>query len=219
MMDPTLSRSQKQQQMIVLQRTYGEELLTLVRYVPVYDERSGRVVSFDSYTRSRAQEYDVAPGSPLAVDPVGASMRIYFDPSVENIVFLTGVGMTPGQREAALKQYQAEQRERDRRVEQLSQELERSWQQIQKQGSQAADEAKRQAEEISRLAKERIGEDYDQIRREAEDVFLDLKQGTDEQLQEIQDQMDDVMEDLDEELEDLNDELENLQKSLQNLFP
>ena len=41
--------------------------------------------------REMAESYDSEPGSPLDRDPVGATMKILFDPSPENIRRMTGL--------------------------------------------------------------------------------------------------------------------------------
>ncbi len=93
MKNSTLSDNQKADQLRVLQRTYGEELLTtVIRYVPVYDDQTGSFLSFDSYMRRFAsQEGYSTTAAPIEQDPVGAGMSLFFNPSVENIQRMLGL--------------------------------------------------------------------------------------------------------------------------------
>ncbi len=94
----------------VLQDEVGQETLTLIlRYVPVVDREEKTVQSFDSYMRELAGSYDSGRGSPIDRDPVGATMRIFFDPSPETISAMTGIGLSDSERRRASRQYGSEQ--------------------------------------------------------------------------------------------------------------
>ena len=90
----SLSRQQKQDRVRVIQQNYGQGVLTaVIRHVPVYDEASGQMVTFDTYMRNMAGEYSYNSGAPMDLDPVGAALRIFFDPSTETVQSMTGIGM------------------------------------------------------------------------------------------------------------------------------
>jgi hypothetical protein len=93
MSDPSLSREERTERVRVLQRNYGEETVAWVmRFVPAYDPNTGSIVSFDSYMRSFASEFgDSSVDAPIEQDPVGASLRIFFDPSEETINEMLGL--------------------------------------------------------------------------------------------------------------------------------
>jgi hypothetical protein len=135
-----LSTEQKQEQIRVLQRTLGEELVvTVIRYVPVYDPAVGTYVTFDEYMRDFAKQYtgQVVPGSPLYHDPVGAAARIFLSPDVPTMLVtiaqMSGVGMSEEERQQAYQQYLEENEKREarnqKRIEAWQQALERKRQQ------------------------------------------------------------------------------------------
>lgn len=97
MSNNTLSDAQKRERLRVLQNSYGEEVVTtIMRYVPVYDSERGKLVSFDSYMRGMASNFGYSSSnSPIEQDPVGASISIFFDPSVENITQQLGLDDWP----------------------------------------------------------------------------------------------------------------------------
>jgi hypothetical protein len=91
--DPKLSDAQKREQIRILQSSVGEELFaTVIRYVPVYDSESGKFYSFDSYMRLFASEQGHSTNqAPIEIDPVGAGLSIFFNPSVDNIQKMLGL--------------------------------------------------------------------------------------------------------------------------------
>lgn len=93
MQDRRLSDNQKADKLRILQRTFGEELLTtVIRYVPVYDDQTGSFLSFDSYMRRFAsQEGYSTTRAPIEQDPVGAGMSLFFNPSIDNIQRMLGL--------------------------------------------------------------------------------------------------------------------------------
>jgi hypothetical protein len=94
MSDQALSDFQRRERIRIRQHEYGEEVVTTVlRWAPVYDPERGRFVSFDNYMRGVASEFGYSgTGAPIEQDPIGASMSIFFDPSVENITEVLGLG-------------------------------------------------------------------------------------------------------------------------------
>lgn len=92
MSDSKLTYVQKQEKVRILQRNFGEEAVaTVIRYVPVYDEDSKTIMSFDSYIRKFAGE--IAPStssSPIEQDPTGAAWRIFNDTSEDTIKKMLG---------------------------------------------------------------------------------------------------------------------------------
>jgi hypothetical protein len=93
MSDNTITPQEKQERMRVLQRNYGEELVTTVmRYVPVYDSQRGQFISFDRYMREFQSEMgSPQSGAPMDRDPIGSAMKIFFDPSPETINEMFGL--------------------------------------------------------------------------------------------------------------------------------
>ncbi len=92
MRDPYLSEAEKRDQIRIHQGTYGEEVVAwVVRMVPVY-QGDGSFVSFDQWARDFSSTYGSTSGkAPIDRDPVGASLSIFFDPSVENITEQLGL--------------------------------------------------------------------------------------------------------------------------------
>jgi hypothetical protein len=87
-----MTRNQKEDQFVVLQRKYGEELIaSIMRRVPIYEATSERFISFDSYMRGFNEEFGSGSSAPIETDPVGAGMRIFFDPSAETIEEMLGL--------------------------------------------------------------------------------------------------------------------------------
>ena len=100
----------RRQQLRVLQDEVGQETLTLVlRYVPIVDLETKSVQTFDSYMRDMAGSYGGDADSPMDRDPVGATMRIFFDPSPETISAMTGMGLSDSQRQEASRRYETTQ--------------------------------------------------------------------------------------------------------------
>ncbi len=93
MADTRLSDSEKRDRMRVLQRNYGEETVAWVmRFVPVYDADDKRFYSFDTYMRDLSSSYgSPSSGAPIEKDPVGASLKIFFDPSADTITEMLGL--------------------------------------------------------------------------------------------------------------------------------
>lgn len=78
--------------MRVLQNNLGEEVIaTIMRYVPVYDDEIRKWTTFDSFINNVTQGYESQPGSPIETDPIGAGLRIFFDPSISTIETMTGI--------------------------------------------------------------------------------------------------------------------------------
>ena len=107
--DPSESDDSRRQKLRVLQDDVGDEALTLVlRYVPIIDSETDTVQTFDSYMRELAGDYSSASGSPIERDPVGATMRIFFDPSVETIQAMTGFGLSQNEQRDVSRRYERE---------------------------------------------------------------------------------------------------------------
>jgi hypothetical protein len=89
---PGLTSEQRQERVAQMQSSWGAELLaTAVRFVPVYDDRSGSWQSFDSW--SRQQVGGSGSDAPFAQDPVGSTVRMLFDPSAQNISRQLGIDL------------------------------------------------------------------------------------------------------------------------------
>lgn len=89
---PGLSTEERHERVTQLQSSWGAELLaTAVRLVPVYDDRTGSWQSFDSW--SRQQTSGSGSDAPFADDPVGSTVRMLFDPSVQNISRQLGIDL------------------------------------------------------------------------------------------------------------------------------
>ena len=121
----SLSRQQKQDRVRVIQQNYGQGVLTaVIRHVPVYDEASGQMVTFDTYMRNMAGEYSYNSGAPVDLDPVGAALRIFFDPSTETVQSMTGIGMLEAEVAQASQQYLLEKRKSQSQLSGLVQAVE-----------------------------------------------------------------------------------------------
>jgi hypothetical protein len=92
--DSTLSAEQKQSKLRVYQDSLGTEVLAaFIRSVPVYDTDKKEFSSFDSYVRNLAGASSIDVSStPFERDPVGASIRIFMDPSESTISEMLGLG-------------------------------------------------------------------------------------------------------------------------------
>jgi hypothetical protein len=91
--DRYMTDTQKAEKIRILQRNFGEEVITtVIRYVPVYDTETSGFISFDSYMRRLAsQEGHSTSSAPIEQDPVGAGLSIFFDSSVDNIMAQLGL--------------------------------------------------------------------------------------------------------------------------------
>ena len=100
----------RREKMRILQQEVGHEKITLLmRYLPIVDLENGTVETFDNYVRNVASSYDAGTGSPLEQDPVGAGMRLFFDPSPDTIAAMTGIGLSEYERSENSQQYEQEQ--------------------------------------------------------------------------------------------------------------
>ena len=161
--DPTETEESRQRKIRVLQRNRGEEAVTLVlRYVPVIDLEDGTVQTFDSHMRQMADTYDSERGSPMDRDPVGAAMKILFDPSPGNITEMTGIGGSnsnwSSRKEEDDDWYEEQERRRreeQRRYEQeqARQELEESWEDVQDSWQGVEDAVDEASETLSDIIK------------------------------------------------------------------
>jgi len=78
------SEYEKKEKIKIIQRNVGEELFaSAMRLVPVINPEKKEIKSFDKYARDMVKD---SPGSsPFEEDPVGATLKIFFDPSSKNI--------------------------------------------------------------------------------------------------------------------------------------
>jgi hypothetical protein len=89
---PGLTSDQRRERVTQMQSSWGAELLaTAVRFVPVYDDRSGSWQSFDAW--SRQQVGGSGSDAPFTQDPVGSTVRMLFDPSLQNISRQLGIDL------------------------------------------------------------------------------------------------------------------------------
>ena len=104
----------------IMQDEVGQERMTLLlRYVPVIDLESGSVRSFDTYIKDLSTAYGASSGSPIERDPIGAGMRIFFDPSPQTISAMTGMGLPSDSRRDASDHYNREREELNNAVNQI----------------------------------------------------------------------------------------------------
>lgn len=83
-LDVTLTPRQRQDRVTQLQDRWDAELVaTAVRLMPVYDPQEGDWQSFDRWARDTGAETGV--DAPFTADPVGSTVRMMFDPSVQTI--------------------------------------------------------------------------------------------------------------------------------------
>lgn len=89
--DSNLSDSQKQDKIRVYQKTYGEEIVaTVIRLIPIYHD--GKFQSFDSWSQDLSSNYgSSSDDTPFNSDPVGSTLNIFFDSSIENITEQLGL--------------------------------------------------------------------------------------------------------------------------------
>lgn len=93
MLNPETGIPEKRAQLLVFQRTYGEDLLLqIIAYVPVYDDDLNYFHNFDAYIRSVVSPYGAwSTDSAFESDPIAAGLSIFFDPSEENITEMLGL--------------------------------------------------------------------------------------------------------------------------------
>ena len=107
--DDNETEASRREKIRVLQEEVGHEKMSLVlRYVPIIDLEKGTVRTFDDYIRGVASSYDSGAGSPLERDPVGAGMRLLFDPSPDTFAAMTGIGLSGEERHAISERYEQE---------------------------------------------------------------------------------------------------------------
>jgi hypothetical protein len=186
MADPNCSREGKEDRMRVLQSNVGEELLaTVVRYVRVYDEGSGTYISFDGYMREMAKDYPCeSTDAPISYDPVGATMRIFFDPSTETIAAMTGLGLSPEEVQTARATYEENQRQREEATAAVAAELKNAWEQMSSTATDAAQQAQEQLSQAQQQA--------EQAAREAQEQLDQVWQQTEDVAREAQDQLEEA---------------------------
>lgn len=90
--DKNLSESQKRDNIRVYQDTYGKELVaTVIRYIPIY-QGNGKFQTFDTWSNNLSNSYGSSSGNtPFESDPVGSTLNIFFDSSLENITEQLGL--------------------------------------------------------------------------------------------------------------------------------
>ena len=160
--DPSETEVSRQRKIRVLQQNVGAEAVTLVlRYVPVVDLKDGTIQTFDSHMREMAKSYDSERGSPLDRDPVGATMKMLFDPSPETIREMTGIGPALDDSSSNENQYddryEEESRRRERQrayeAEQAREELRESWEDVQESLEEVGDAVGEASETLSDVFK------------------------------------------------------------------
>lgn len=90
--DPTLTETQKVSRMRVRQEQLGVDLATTaLRYLPIYDPSTHEVHTLDTVMRNMTKDLDPQGDTPLSRDPLGATVRLLWNPSLENISAMTGL--------------------------------------------------------------------------------------------------------------------------------
>lgn len=88
----SMTRSDRQQAYRVLQDNVGHALFAeALRRVPIYDERNRGFKSFDAVAREFVSSNGGAGDSPIERDPVGATLKLFFDPRAETIQSMLGL--------------------------------------------------------------------------------------------------------------------------------
>ena len=88
-----LTDEQKREQLRVVQRDVGQEALAkALRHIPVYDGKRKRFYTFNGYIDDlMGSEEPASSDAPIERDPLGAALRIFFDPSPETIREMMGL--------------------------------------------------------------------------------------------------------------------------------
>lgn len=186
MSNPDYSLRQKEEKMQVLQRTVGEELLTtIMRYVPVYDERTGTYVSFDDYMRGLARDFPSSdPRAPISCDPVGAAMRIFLDPSSETVAAMTGVGLSGQELAAARARFDEQQQEEAASRAAEEEKLRSAWEGVQQQTKAAVEGARVEVEKAQKNAQKAVDSAQHEVGRSVESAVNGAEQAVDQWIRE-----------------------------------
>jgi hypothetical protein len=93
MLDIDSSIAEKRTALRLVHAEYGEEiLLSVLAYVPVYDDDTRWYPDFETFMLSEISVYGKwAVDSPYAQDPMHASLSIFFDPSEANVAEQLGL--------------------------------------------------------------------------------------------------------------------------------
>ena len=195
----------RRDELIVLQDSIGQEHFTiLLRYVPIVDLETGEVQTFDAYMRETAASFESNSGSPIDRDPVGAAMRIFFDPSADTISTMTGIGLSPQLRREATQQHAASIRDAastfNAAVSQTGSQFD--WNEEHRKVSEAIDkEVTRAAQDIDRAAQD-ISRDVDRAARDIDRAAQDISRDVDRAAQDIDRAAQDISRDVDRAVQD-----------------
>lgn len=91
-LDPSYSEEEKADEFRITQRNFGEEIVAeAVRLLPIWNPEAGEFKTADTWTREFADEAGLGGSSPLQIDPIGAGVRLFFDPSPGTIRDILGI--------------------------------------------------------------------------------------------------------------------------------
>ena len=195
----------RRDELIVLQDSVGQEHLTiLLRYVPIVDFETGEVQTFDAYMRETAASFESNSGSPIDLDPVGATMRIFFDPSADTISAMTGIGLSSQQRWEAEQRHTASIRDAastfNEAVSQTGSQF--NWTEEHRKVSEAIDkEVTRAGKDIDQAAQD-ISRDVDRAAKDIDRAAQDISRDVDRAVQDYGKAAEDISRDVDRAVQD-----------------
>ena len=191
--NPEETEDSRRSKLRVMQGEVGPDMMSLLlKHVPVVDLESGEVSTFDDYMRGTISSYGHSTGSPMDVDPVGAGMRILFDPSPENIGQMSGIGLSDSERQEVFDRYTTDQArsaeavqqvissfsetDYDEAIQEVGREVDRAVREFD--ADRASQEVDRAVQEVSREVDRAIREfDTDQVSHDVDRAVQEASRG------------------------------------------
>ncbi len=176
MNDPGETEESRQRKLRVMHQEVGPDTMSLLlSHVPVLDLETGEIGTFGAYMRETVSSHGHSDGSPIDVDPVGAGMRILFDPSPENITQMTGIGLSDSERQEVLDKFTTDQARTAETVRQVISSIAETADGY----DSASQEASKGADRVFR------GFDADRASREADRAVREVSREVDRAIQEF----------------------------------
>lgn len=90
--NPSYSQSEKEEQFRVVQRNLGEEVVAqAIRLLPIWEPEQGMFKPAAAWVDEFAAQSGLAGSSPIERDPIGAGVKLFFDPSPDTIRDMMGI--------------------------------------------------------------------------------------------------------------------------------